>query len=152
MSIALADTPTLGLLIGLPVGILITVLSFGAAAWGAFLWDDYDKGFVVVPGLLAGIVALAGTCIALWPWKHDYHYWVEKSGTVQAIGKRLVPAGDSGMQEKYVITLNGKPYGVTDTRAALLRVGDQANIVCKKAYEWGSTDHGWDCRWNGGNS
>lgn len=107
-----------------------------------------------------GIGALA--CFAvfflLWFWgmaftfSSDYHSWNPKSSKVVAVSKRIVPAGDTGIQERFVFKLeDGALYGVDDTRASLVRVGDFVNLKCKKDFEWGTPRyaHGWACKWNG---
>ena len=142
----IADTPTLGLLIGLPIAVLLVLACVVVAVLG-FTSNDYDGPKLGWGSTLCALAVVIGASLALWPFKHDYHFWVEKEGTVTAISKRLVPAGDKGMQEKIVVTLGGQPYGITDTRAALVKRGDWLSLGCKKAYEWGSPNHGWDCRW-----
>jgi hypothetical protein len=146
----LADTPTLGLLTGVPVAILLTLGCLFVLTI-AIIGQRKEGGFGgLIAGTVATLLVVVGiACFALWPFKHDYHFWVPKGGTVTEVDKRLVPAGDSGMEEKFVLTIDGQPYGVTDTRAATVRKGDRVDIACKRAYEWGSTNHGWDCRWNG---
>lgn len=139
----LADTPTLGLLIGLPVAMLMFLAISGVAVWG-FLSDGPEVG--VCAALIALVLGL-GTAAAFFPYQHDYHFWQQKSGAVERVSKRLVPTGDKGgMEEKYVVTLHGQPYGVTDTRAALLKSGDHVVLNCKKSYQFMSRS-GWDCRW-----
>lgn len=146
----LADTPSLGLLLGLPAGLLITL---AALAWSAWWWrrgDHFDGRFLVGSGLAVAVVALILTAICMWPWKWEYHAWKPVTGKAERISKRLVPAGDKGMQERFVVVIDGRRYGVDDTRASLLRVGDTVSLSCKREYQWGSSDHGYGCRWNRG--
>jgi hypothetical protein len=149
----LADTPTLGMLIGLPVGILI----FAGAVFVAVRarqMDDIDMPIFFWGGVIVAVIAAGATGAAMWPWKHDYHFWIPVEGNVEKISKRLVPAGDNGMQERFVVVIDGQPYGVNDTRAALLEVGDHLSIKCKKEFEWGTPAeaHGWGCRWQASNT
>jgi hypothetical protein len=81
----------------------------------------------------------------------DYHAWNVKTGTVSEVSKRIVPAGDKGIQERFVVRLReaGGLYGIDDTRASLLKSGDEVRLKCKKDYQWGvdRSAHGWACRW-----
>lgn len=147
-----ADTPTLGLLLGVPVALLLIAAGVAALVLASRA-DDYDAPWLFWTGLGTVVVTLGITVFAMWPFKHDYHFWVPTEGKVEAVSKRLVPAGDKGMQEKFVFRLeDGRLRGVLDTRAALVKVGDTVKLKCKKSYEWGVSydSHGWDCRWAGG--
>jgi hypothetical protein len=77
----------------------------------------------------------------------DYHKFKPKTGVVAEVGKRMV-AKDKGMEEKIVIRFEGDPqeYGVSDTRAGLLKAGDTATVKCKRSYQFAS-ESGYDCRW-----
>ena len=104
---------------------------------------------------IGGSVISALVVLGLWWWamaftlSGDYHAWNVKEGKVERVAKRLV-AKDKGMAERYVVTFNGQPYGIDDTRAALVRAGDEVSLRCKKDFEWGvpREAHGWACRWN----
>lgn len=142
----IADTPTLGLLLGAPAGLLVLLVCIVIALIG---WRERDT--VVGFGFGAGALVVAvGLLLAFWPLKHDYHFWVPVDGKVERTGKRIVSSSDK-IQERFVVTINGQPYGVDDTRASLLRPRDSVHLKCKKSYEWGtpSNAHGWVCRWNG---
>lgn len=146
----LADVMTLGVWVG--AGVMVLVALGCAVVIIAGLLDSTGEGlFFAACGFGTFVVAAVIYVACMWPFKYDYHHWVDKGGVVTDVSKRLVPAGDSGMQEKFVFTINGKPYGVTDTRAALVKRGDKVKIRCKKAYEWGTSydAHGWDCKWAG---
>lgn len=71
------------------------------------------------------------------------------TGQVDRIEKRLVSGGDS-MEEKYVVLFEGnrQEYRVDDTRAALVKSGDELTVACKRQWQWAST-HGYECRWIG---
>lgn len=146
-----ADTISMGTLIGLPIAALlvlgclaVSLIGLSGVRYG----DEFGWSFVI-GGVLAALVVVGVTGVLMWPWKHDYHHWVDKGGVVEEVSKRLVPAGDKGMQEKYVFVIDGYPYGVLDTRAALVKPGDHVAIACKKAFEWGvpQESNGWDCKW-----
>jgi len=116
--------------------------------------DTYEAGMYRVG--LAGSLLLVPVWLVLWWWSMafttsgDYHAWNTKQGTVEQIGKRLI-ATDSGMSERYVLTLDGTPYGVDDTRASIVAKGDMVQLRCKKDYQWGvpRESHGWACRYIG---
>jgi len=151
----IAATPTLGILIGIPAAALLflagLVLFF-------YAWtrqgegDSYDADFSTIMkwGAFAWcIIVLVVSAFAFWPYEWQYHSYAEKGGEVSDVSKRLVSAGENSMQEKIVMTIDGEQYGVLDTRAALVKPGDHVSIACKRVYEWGSSNHGWDCKWNG---
>lgn len=142
----LADVPTLGLLIGGPLVGLIILFALAAAVFGG---DEYDRIGFIIGGVGVALITAVIALSAFWPLRYEYHFWQPKNGVVQAVSQRLVPT-DNGMEQKFVVVIDGQPYGITDTRAALLKPGDPVSLSCKRAYQWGSADHGWDCRWNGG--
>lgn len=142
------------------IGGLITlvVILAGCAAWAIIgirvaRTSQYSELPAKAHLIGATVVALI-TLIAWWAsmaftLSGDYHAWNVKQGTVERVAKRLVQNGDKGMSERYVVILDGRPYGVDDTRAALLEAGDPVRLKCKKDYEWGieREAHGWACRW-----
>jgi hypothetical protein len=148
--IVFADTPTLGLLACLPLALLVALGCFLYGGW--VIQRRLSQRVIDGWGLMwiaGGLVVLVATGIAMWPWKHDYHYWIPKEGKAQKISKRIVSNGDNGISERYVITIGGYPYGIDDTRASLVKPGDNVRIACKREYQWGSRSHGWGCRWDG---
>lgn len=161
----LADTPSAGLLFGVPVAVLVVIvcLALAAVVWVKTLPHERKGGYgnyrydglggVILGAFGVAIVTVLLTALLMWPWKYDYHHWVDVQGTVQKVSSRLVSAGDKGgSNQRFVVVLNGKAYGVDDTRASLLKVGDPVKLRCKKEYEWGSSlsANGWACKWNGG--
>lgn len=153
--IVFADTPTIGLLFGVPVAILATLLTIAGLVVLVMSWrDSYDVSDERILGALTllgiGLVIGAINMWALWPYQHDYHFWTPVTGEVSQVSKRLVPAGDNSMMERYVLVINGKPYGVDDTRASLVKPGQTVSIACKREYQWGSRDHGYGCKWDAG--
>lgn len=142
----LADTPSVGLWLGVPLaGIVIVICA--AFCIGFLVSKPYDWGIGFTIAAVIGIVTLIGTGLAMWPWKHDYHYYVPVSGKVERVSNRFISNGDKGVSQRFVVVLNGKPYGIDDTRASLLKEGDPVKLHCKKEFDWGSSDNGWACKW-----
>lgn len=149
----LADTPSLGLALGTPIAALFVLAGLFVAfvAWNA-RESEYRDGWRmgVACGIGGALLAIVIYLFCMWPLKHDYHFWVPVQGKVEKISSRLVSAGDKGgSNQRFVVVIKGQPYGVDDTRAALLSVGDTVNLKCKREFEWGSSANGWACRWNG---
>lgn len=155
--------PTLGTLIWVPIAIIIVIVGLWLAVKAALIWrgtrdDDYysssdaDDAWMFI-GLFSGILALivlGGTLYGMWPYSWDYHHWSTVNGQVERVSSRLLPNGDA-VEQKFVVILrdHGEPYGIQDTRASLLKPGDEVSLKCKKAYVFQSQS-GWDCNWNGG--
>jgi len=146
--------PTAGLFVGGALGILAAALIVAAVGLLiATIWSRdscrSDTFFHAMLWCLAtGIVVGAGTLVSMWPLKHEYHHWAPKSGTVSEVNRRLVSDNDHGMQEAYLITVNGNLYSVNEARGGAVKPGDFIRLKCKKAYVWGSSNHGWDCKWH----
>jgi hypothetical protein len=137
--------------IALPL-LLLACIGFGfACATGL---GGYDHALAVC-GIVAAVLCVP-IILGFWWWgmafttSSDYHAWNVKQGTVEQMSKRLI-ATENGMSERVVFKIDGQPYGVDDTRATLVKVGDTVSLRCKKDYEWGipREAHGWACRWNG---
>lgn len=145
-----ADTLTGGTIAGTIIAVICALFCLG---WIVFFLLQ-SEGWIATWGLGGLVVVALVWGFLMWPFAYEYHHWVDKQGTVTKISKRLVPAGDSGMQEKIVVQISGDPevYGLTETRASLLEKGDRLHIRCKKAYEFGVNRgaHGWDCKWVSG--
>jgi hypothetical protein len=150
-------TVTAGWIIGL---VALTVLLLVCLAWlGYGILSGLNDGWGFAPiahvigaGLTALVIIGCWWIFSAFTTSGDYHAWNEKSGTVEQISKRIVPAGDKGIQERFVFRFadKGGLYGVDDTRASLVRRGDRVSLKCKKDYQWGvpREAHGWACRWN----
>lgn len=135
---------TLGVLIGLPIAALAVIGCVWLAvvlSRDAWVGPFESRLFIVVAALIVII-----TAAAMFPWTAQYHQWRPVSGPVQEVGKRLI-GGDS-IEERYVLVINGQPYGVDDTRASLVKVGDVAHLSCRRAWQYASVP-GYVCRWNG---
>lgn len=137
---------TAGTLFGVPLLVITCLVIIGFALW--LMQDDAPLALLLGIGSLFLAVGLGA--LGFYPFQKDYHYWTPVTGTVEAVDKRLVADGE-GMSEKIVVRFEGDPqqYGITDTRAALLRPGSEAALLCKRAHEWGPSVDGLDCRWGG---
>lgn len=144
----LADIPTVGLLVGLPVTIILLICCLIAYVVFRSSRSSYDKQNAWY-ALLAAAVVLLIAGIAFWPWKHDYHFYVDKQGRVEHIGSRFLTDSDGNRNQRYVLNINGQPYGVDDTRAASVNVGDEVLIRCRKDHQWFNPleSDGYVCRW-----
>ena len=96
--------------------------------------------------IVAALVASGLLWWGMYPWDARYHQWRAVAGTVATVDSRLTPAGDHGMEDKYVVMFRGNQnqYGVLDTRAATVRPGDQLTLACVRRWQW-SGSHGYDC-------
>lgn len=142
---------SLGVLVGLPVVLTIVI---GGLIIGGLCIRRWLNGHSDDEVALAGFGALALAFItgliygiAMIPWSAEYHQWRPVAGQVQQVDSRLVEtsSGD-GVRERYVVVIDGRPYAVDDTRAALLKTGDQVSLMCIREWEWAS-DPGYACRW-----
>lgn len=149
-------TVTGGTIAGLVALVIFLLAAAGSVALGIYERRARHDYPIFPPGfLIGGGIALALITVGCWWWSMaftlsgDYHSWNVKEGEVEKVAKRIVSA-DDGISERYVVTIDGQPYGVDDTRAALVEVGDQVSLRCKKDYQWGvpREAHGWSCRWN----
>lgn len=143
---------TIATIIAVPLILLCLSLFFWVGRrWGAVA-DEYDAPFAaVIQGASAGLilVTLVGTWWGMYPWKAEYHNWTPVSGTVATIDSRLV-GRDQSTDQKFVVTFTGsaQQYGVTDTRAASVRVGDSLDLTCVRQWQQAGTD-GYDCNFVG---
>lgn len=145
------ESTSMGWMIGWPiwiVGLLILLVFAVACMWAA----EGDFGITALGVVLAlvfvGLTVLMFSPFGMYPTGgSDFHKWKPKQGEVTNVGKRLVSSGKDSMEDKIVITFKGsnQQYGVTDTRAALVKEGDTLVLKCKKAYDWGSIP-GYDCK------
>ena len=139
-------------------GALFGSITFGVGALLCLVWiigwwlsGDYDRAGAIVGGVIVLVISTIIYVVAMYPFSYDYHHWVRVDGQVGKIGKRFISNGDNGMSQRYVVSINGQPYGIDDTRASLLRTGDTVHLACKKDFEWGvpREANGWACRWRG---
>jgi hypothetical protein len=149
----LADSLTLGAYVGYFFFAVAVLLILGGTAFAVIFVRGRDNfiGWSAFWTTLAGLLILVITLVAMWPLEYPYHHWVDKRGVVSAKNSRIIPAGDHSVQQRIVLVVNGQPYGVDDTRAALVNKGDRVHLRCKKDHQFmqpHSAD-GWACRWGG---
>ena len=138
-----ASTWNLETLIGLPIVVLLVIVAIGI---GLLVWRD-DRG--LASGAFGVGLAIAAVAAFGWfPYDAQYHKIWTVHGTVTAVDKRLISDG-SAMSERFVVEIAGQPFGVDDTRAATLTVGDTVTLGCTRSWVYASED-GWVCRWQGG--
>lgn len=132
----------------IPVMILICAAGGWLLRRGALTQDREDVFTDYWPyqlGSLACWITVPILVVSLWwgmfPWKIEYHQWTPVSGTVSKVDQRLLNATG-----KFVIKFSGsdQQYGVIDTRAAAIDVGDRLTITCVRRWQWSGT-HGYDC-------
>lgn len=143
----MTTSPSAGLFLGLPVAVLAiagfvtaATLLLRLAAADSFDQDAAEKRggaglFILLATTLTVILA-----VGFYPYSWEYHSWRPVSGTVDQVNSRLI-AGDNSTDQKFVVVFTGDrtPYGVTDTRMALIHSGDQLSITCKKSFQWFGT-------------
>jgi hypothetical protein len=145
-----ADVISGGWVVGIVVLLICLVIGVCLIA-GAFITsDDYDRWPFLIGGFVILFLAGGIWLWASWPLKYDYHHWVDIRGKVQRTSSRFISAGDNGgTNQRFVFVINGKAYGVDDTRASLTRVGNIVHLRCKKEHQFFQkySDDGWACRW-----
>src|SRR5690348_7649109 len=109
---------------------------------------------IASPLLLVLSVALAWICFSKWRNSDDSFdrpmllaCWVAAAlGAVATVDSRTIAVQGGGMEDKFVVKFHGndQQYGVLDTRAAGLKVGDHLTITCVRIWQW-SGSHGYDC-------
>jgi len=108
--------------------------------------EDYwiGSGAVALFAIPMLILPLIG--LSLVGFSGDYMAYKPVSGQVEQIASRQIASGKA-METRYVFQINGEPYGVDDTRAALVKSGDNVSLNCVKEFVWGSTNNGYACNW-----
>lgn len=104
----------------------------------------------VIP--LAAVLLIFGYVFFMWPFKYDYHHWVNTTGVVASVSSRVITDSDGNINQKYVIRFeDGRVRALNDTIGGVLTKGDPIDLRCKKAFEWStpSAAHGWDCKYSG---
>jgi hypothetical protein len=134
----------------LSLSALVYAVALGVGAFIAFRADDRRSGGYVIAGSTAVmVVILAVTWWSFYPLKAEYHQWRQHSGTVSAISSRLLSSSTGkSTEQKFVVRFVGSnlEYGVNDTRAATVKVGDQLTVTCKRTWQYSGTD-GYDCNY-----
>lgn len=147
-------TPSLGVVIGLPIAALILavcvvliVVAVRRYQWSPGEFEAEGALFLGAGAAAAALLVLVVTGFTMWPWKAEYHEWRTASGTVAQVDSRTVSDGDHGMTERFVVTYTDRRQrACDDTRCAAVRPGDRLTLRCKRAYQWSGTP-GWDCNW-----
>jgi hypothetical protein len=145
---------TLGTLIWPPVcaAIVTALVVASAALWRHaphVKWKD-DETPVRVASITCAVVALlfaAGTAFGMYPYNSEYHQWRTVHGRVQKVSSRLI-GGDGSVSQRFVVQIDGQPFGVDDTRASLLVVGDTVTLKCVREWQYAASS-GWGCNWGG---
>ena len=147
--------PTIGTIvgfvfIGVSAGLLLAAIGFLWRAIFRPMDDGLGEMFIAITSFVLFIPSLVVPLIGfgIVNWNSDYLYLHNISGTVQQVASRQISDGKT-MSTRYVFQINGQPYGVDDTRAALAKPGDHVTLNCTKEFVYGSTDNGWACNWGG---
>lgn len=144
---------SLGTLIAFPIGVLFTLLLVAAVVFAAYKrnnCDRFDKdGFTMLLAFssIALLFAAVATAGLMFPYNSEFHQWRHVSGTVDKVSSRVISTGDSSISQRFVVVIDGRAFGVDDTRAALLEKGDHVDLACKKEWQY-AADSGWGCRWS----
>lgn len=157
-----ADTTTFTFRWLFPIGCILTTILLIVSALALVNWLTASRGYDRSDGRVFFWTALAVTILVggatfgfTYPFKYEYHHWVDKKGIVEQVSSRLISAGDKGgSNQRFVVVVNGEPLGVDDTRASLIKVGDSVFLKCKKEYEFGTSlaANGWACKWGAATS
>lgn len=129
-------------------GAILCVLGFvGSIIVGVLLTDRYDKT-PIVGGIVCALISAAAFVFVLFPFQGDYLSYSNKTGTVEATGKRLIQSGSGSsatLNQRFAVTFtDGGTYGCDDTRCSLLQPGDRVTLSCEKEWQWHGTP-GWVC-------
>jgi hypothetical protein len=126
--------------------IIVALIVIGCAIPAGVMFRRGDWDIAILPvGIL--VVVLGLYTWAVWPpWDMHYHFYEPVTGTVAKVDKRMVSAGESSMEEKILVTLDGEKdqYGCTDTRCTSLEEGDHVALMCLPVWQTYGTD-GFDC-------
>lgn len=148
---------TTGVLVGFPIAVLVILCLIIVMALFTRAGRREARGYADNRSLYFGsaiacgvaiLAILVGVGIGSWPWKAEYHQYRPVHGQVATISNRFV-GSDKSTSQKFVVTFVGNPqqYGINDTRASLLKAGDELTIRCIRVYEYGSNNAGYDCKW-----
>lgn len=143
---------SLGTLIAFPIGVLCILLLIVAVVFAAYKRSNssqYDRdafNMLLVFSSIALLLAAVATAGLMFPYNSEFHQWRHVSGTVDKVGSRVISTGESSISQRFVVVIDGQPFGVDDTRASLLKPGDHVDLACKKEWQY-AADSGWGCRW-----
>jgi hypothetical protein len=158
--------PSIGLLVGVPAAVVafaacVTAIVLGIRAKRGFVASGKAKKgtygyqdtyllslFLRVGGIGAAVVTVAAALWSFYPWSTEYHMWRTIHGSISQISNRFIASGSDGggSTQRFVVIFNGDTgqYSCDDTRCALLKVGDDLTISCKRAWQYSGTP-GYDC-------
>lgn len=145
----IADAVTAGFIVGILTLMVFALIGLVVAG---FLASVDVKSSWITTGLVLYLLLCGGVwLIATWPLNYDYHHWVNKEGKVTRISNRLVSGGEGIVNQRFVVQVGATQYGIDDTRAATLKVGDHVRLRCKKEHQFQQPleSDGWACRWGG---
>jgi hypothetical protein len=140
---------TYGYMIGTAIAGVFVLLGLVAFVWGmaikprwrnrmdGSMWSfDFETGFWMKWAGAAVAVVSFGIWlgVAFPPFESKYHSYRPVSGTVTAIGTRLLGQDKSTTQE-IVFTVGGQDYRCDDTRCSLVKVGDVVSMQCIGVFE-----------------
>lgn len=146
---------SLGTLVGLPIAILAALALVASGAWmvkRSRTADHIDalplKWLAIGCYVAAALIAVAtASPLGMYPYDSEYHQWRDVTGTVERVESRQIADGE-GMSERYVFVIDGQPFSVDDTRAAVANKGDTVSLRCKREWQYAAAS-GWACRWSG---
>jgi len=136
-------------IVWIPLLSILAILCLVAMGWCIYkrATSRYSSDWGI--GVISfGIIALICGGLAIWgafPWDTTYHKYYHVTGQVEQIGSRQV-ASEKAMYTRYVFTIKGKPFGVDDTRASLVKPGDNVSLQCSRDYQYAGAP-GWVCEW-----
>jgi len=105
----------------------------------------FEYGMGIALASIALAATYIGVSVGMIPWQARFHHWTKVQGTVTNVSSRFLADGKATTQN-FVVTINGKPYRIDDTRGALLKPGDQVALWCKPVYQFTGTS-GEACNW-----
>lgn len=140
---------SLGTLIGLPLAVISTILLIALGVWIYKTTYDVELKGLGALFVLGGVTTaiLTASPLGMWPYDSEFHQWRDVTGTIERVESRQVVHGE-GMSERFVFVIDGQPFGVDDTRAAVAEKGDTVDLRCKREWEY-AANSGWGCRWAG---
>lgn len=149
---------SIGWLIGTIISAILILASaiVGLLSWmtpretvGRNNYSEPDNDLLWATRIISTVVLLATVGVyfgTTWPtFDMQYHTYKPVSGTVTAIGTRLL-GSDKSTNQEFVVTINGQDYRCDDTRCALTKVGDTLSLRCIRDWQYAGTS-GWDCNY-----
>lgn len=133
-----------------PLGALFLILGIIAVA----RIRKADDAVLPISGAVGSFILVAclfgGYIVGMYPDDFVHHHFTRYTGTVAQISSRFVASGSDGggPDQKFVVAFVEAPteqYGVIDTRAALVKPGQQLTIDCVKQWQQAGTE-GQDCQ------